>query len=120
MDLTHETTEEQILEPVERAYNALRELGTIDRVSADRWLEAAHALWAAEAVSRVRREIVSCLVANKDRPGGQATLAVRRLLIDILAEGPNDAWSGRKNDARRAAFEAVCREVNDQRWKFPF
>lgn len=117
MKLLPTTTEAEILVPVTYAREVLAKAAANDYDS-DALLGHVHALWAAEAVSRLRWEIV-CLLSHYDAGATTApskSEALNLLFVDHLSRGADDTWSGRKNDARRHAFDAVRREIADLRW----
>lgn len=115
MNLTKDTTEEQILEPVKAARQYLASLLEKEAPDSEHLLNAVHAIWAAEALARARYEIVGCLQSFAG-DSIQRDTALRNLFIAILSRGADDSWSGRKNDARRVAFDAVRKEIGDLRW----
>jgi hypothetical protein len=127
MNLTHATTESDLMVPVHAARRALAAKaswvgpqGEDDVTDSDTLLGLVHDIKAEEAVANLRNQVVAVLVAQES---GTLTCslaeALNSVFVRVLTVGADDAWSGYKNDARRHAFEAVRREVSDLRWKFP-
>jgi hypothetical protein len=127
MNLTHETTESDLMAPVRAARRALAAKaswvgpgGEDDVADSDTLLSLVHEIKAEEAVASLRNQVVDVLAAQeKGALNGTLAEALNSVFVRVLTVGADDAWSGYKNDARRQAFEAVRREVSDLRWKFP-
>ena len=116
MKLTKDTTEEQLVEPVKAARESLRKLLDDETPDSERLLGAVHEIWAQEALARFRYEVVGCLQGYGEYATLERDKALRNLFITRLALGADDTWSGRKNDARRVAFDAIRAEIGYLRW----
>lgn len=119
MNLTKDTTEADLIAPTQAARERLAALAADPTSDLEALLGATHAVWEQVAIAKARWEIVQCLQhygegANGDNLARDA--ALQRLFLAILCRGADDSWSGRKNDARRAAFDAVRQEINDLRY----
>lgn len=123
MMLTTATTEADLMVPVRHARAALASKAvwvgeTEDDVTpSETLLGLIHAVFEAEAVARVRHDIVQCLIGIEGQSPEYRAQAILSLFARLLANGADDQWSGRRNDARRSAFDAVRQEINDQRYK---
>lgn len=116
MNLTKDTTEEQLIEPIKVAREALRKILDAEEPDSERMLGAVHEIWAQEALARFRHEVVGCLQHYGEYATQERDKALRNLFIAVLTRGADDEWSGRRNDARRVAFDIVRKEIADLRW----
>lgn len=111
--ITAETTDEQILAPIKRAKQALLDFVTeeIDGeyLKGDQMVQKAQAVQVAEAVAHV-----SMRYAQVVRDENVTNEKKMTFLIRLLTENPDDQWSGRKNDSKRAANDAVREWARDQ------
>lgn len=117
ISLTKNTTEEEIVKPVADAREYLARLASDPDTDPEFLLSATHSIWARIAVAKLHWEIVQCLQAFDDYADADRDKALRNLFAAVLLRGADDSWSGRKNDARRTAFDAVRQEIGDLRWK---
>lgn len=108
MNLTADLTEADILAPVEKARDYLATIAQDTSATADALLDAVHAVYAAEAVANARYLIVTALSTTTDPAQRAAT--VNAVVLSVLTGPTGDKCSGRGNDARRVANDAV-REV---------
>lgn len=107
--ITATTTDEAILAQVHHAKQALAdavaaELGK-DTVCGERLVGVAQSVASSEALATAQIQYRNVL-ANKP----ENALA---FLVDLLARGADDSWSGRRNDSRRSSFDAVCAWARD-------
>jgi len=103
--ITAQTTDEQILAPVVKAKNDLLEMATefagSEFQGGERLVGAAQNVRSAEAVCQVAFEYRNVLRNTSDPQ--KAT----EYLVSVLCRGSDDTWSGRGNDSRRSANDAV-------------
>lgn len=117
--LSATTTEAELLAPVAAARERLARSATAHMTPSgqvESLTDQVNDVWAEEALSRVRHEIVQCLKHHEESTPEARSAAVCRLFVAILSRSADDQWSGRKNDGRRAAGDAVRKEIADQRW----
>jgi len=117
--LTAGTTEADLTAPITAARTRLSQAALQPEVpigGVERLVDMVNEVFAQEAVARARFEIVSCLKHHEDSTRDVREAALLRLFVSILYRKTDDEWSGRKNDARRAANDAVKVEIADQRW----
>lgn len=81
-----------------------------DEFDSERIAKAANAIAAQEGAIRVR-VVLASLEANEVSADGTA----RALLRESL-RGPDDQWSGRANDVRRAYADGHREALNDAMW----
>jgi hypothetical protein len=121
-NLTHETTESDLMVPVAHARARLLDLSQSYTEGFAKWedsehlLGAVHQVWEAEAMARAAHEIVGALQSVEGEADEYRAYVLQRTFAKILANGADDAWSGRKNDARRVAFDGVRKMINDLTW----
>lgn len=99
-------TEHDLMEPVRRHRERLVTAAT-EGQAADELATIVEAITRAEAVAKVRYT-VGQMLAN-----GSASNDIEGYLTDRLIAGADDSWSGRGNDLKRAAFDAVRDEIRD-------
>ncbi len=119
INLSVETTEADLIEPTQVARARLRDLAADPTSDLEALLSAVHDVWATTALAKARWEIVQCLrgfTAEDPETKRARDKALQTLFLAILTRGADDTWSGRKNDARRVAFDAVRQEINDLRY----
>lgn len=122
MRLTAETTESDLMVPVAMARAALLDLASTYTEGQPKWadsehlLSAVHAVWEAEAIARAQHTIVGCLQGIEGQGDDYRASQLLKTFVHILEVGADDGWSGRKNDARRAAHEGVRKMIADLRW----
>jgi hypothetical protein len=74
---------------------------------------------AVQAVARAQgalyvAELVDEIQADAQEQGQDRNLMEARIghaLLRVVSAGPDDLWSGRGNDTRRARFEGICEEA---------
>lgn len=106
LDVLATATEDDLMVPVNRHRERLVTAAT-EGQSADELATIVEAITRAEAVARLRYS-VGRMLAN-----GSNTNEIEAYLTDRLIAGADDTFSGRGNDLKRAAFDAVRDEVRD-------
>lgn len=110
--ITAETTDEQILATIKSAQATLLEdvteaMGSEYQMG-DRLVQMAQNVMSAEAVASVALQYRDVL------KGDYSDEARLKFLLSHLTQGPDDTWSGRKNDSKRSANDAVRAFVSEQ------
>lgn len=98
-ELTEDTTDEFLMEPVETARQNLITVVTNGEMS-HRLADYVNAVADAEGQMMAASEFVSYL-----QNGATRSRAIVAVNSRALASGADDRWSGRTNDARRAFFD---------------
>ena len=112
MDITAETTDEQMLAPIETARAALIEQaqnGTRGTVLVDLANRVAYFEGVARARSIYRGGLRA--MATDGITLAQAQTKIRQRLLEMLVQGADDDHSGRGNDGKRSAFDGFCKEA---------
>lgn len=109
MNITRNTTDAEIFAPVDRAREALAEGVKDEAMRSDRLAGLLNALADAEGVARVRHSYRQALVGMLDLGHSfeDAVAYAKESAVGHLLSGPDDTWSGRKNDVRRAFADGV-------------
>lgn len=105
MLITRETTDTEIMAPVEAAKQSLLEAASSATYSEEmrgtRLVGLAQNVASAEAVAHVAFQYRSVVTKQ---PGDKARMG---FLMDLLGRGADDAGTGRKNDSARSSNDAV-------------
>lgn len=116
MNITKNTTEAELLVPVERARQRLSDLATKPLegypTPVETLTDAMHDVWRTEAVARFQWQVVSLLQQYGD-VALERDRALTKLFVRTLSSPTGDTYSGRKNDARRCADDAVRAWISD-------
>lgn len=104
MNLTRRTTDEELLALVAAARETLVEIATKGSDS-HTLAQAVNAVAEMEGRVEVRALVVHALRHEADEQ------QIRQSLLQRLLQSPNDTWSGRTNDARRARMDGVREEI---------
>lgn len=95
------------------ANDLLNANATGEHFDSERIAKAANAIAAQEGTIRVRH-----LLASLEANGVGADGTAKALLRESL-RGPDDQWSGRSNDVRRAFADGHRDAINDAMWDLP-
>ena len=110
--ITAETTDEQILSGIVSAKQELLEFVTAEidseYLKGDRMVGLAQNVYSQEAVATVAMTYRNMLQNGAD------VQKRTQYLLSVLTRGADDTWSGRQNDSKRSAFDAVRSFVDAQ------
>lgn len=107
--VTRDTTDEEILAPVDRARDTLAEAVSKHRYNSDILAGGLVAMAEAEGEARARHTYREALVGmlDLDHSEEDAIAYAKEAMTNLLMADPNDTWSGRKNDVRRAHLDGL-------------
>lgn len=110
--ITKDSTIDQIMAPVFRARNELVQLAH-QSMEAQMFLGPelvadAQKVRNLEALASVQIDYVRVM---QTEPGDNAR---NRFLMSVMTRGADDRWSGRENDSKRSAFDAVAKWVSEE------
>lgn len=105
--LTAETTDEFLLEPVESRRAALA-ARIAEGVQAESLASGVNAIAEAEGMAFIAGQFVRMLKHDKTRAEATASC-----VSHVIGVGPDDTWSGRTNDARRAHFDGMRKMASE-------
>lgn len=109
MRITRNTTDAEIFAPVDHAREALADGVKDEAMRSDRLAGLLNALADAEGAARVRHSYRQALIGMLDRGHSEeeAIEYAKESAVAHLLSSPDDMWSGRKNDVRRAFSDGV-------------
>lgn len=107
--ITRNTTDAEIFGPVDRARQLLAEEVKDETMRADRLAEYLNALAKAEGAARAQHTFRQALIGMLDlgHSDEDAIAYAKEAMTGLLLDGPDDTWSGRKNDVRRAFHDGL-------------
>lgn len=109
MTITATTTDESILANVQHAKDRLAILAATavedEHFVGEQLVRAAQQVRNAEELARVQLQYRNVL---RNKPKNALPF-----LLDVLARGADDTWSGRDNESKRSAFDAVTSWVRN-------
>lgn len=105
MNITKDTSDEELFAPVAAAKKRLAEALTDDKHHAEDFATMANSIAHAEGRVQVRHEVRQALRMDA------TPVQINAELINILMRGADDTYSGRGNDNRRAHFDGVREEI---------
>lgn len=107
MRITKDTTDETLHAGIAAARKRLQEAAADDWTDAVNLASAVNTLASAEGRARIWHHYRAALQA------GQSVEEARAHCVGLVLNGPDDGWSGRTNDARRAVFDGMVSAVRD-------
>lgn len=109
MRITRDTTDEEIYAPVNRTRETIAKSAGEDQHNSEILAGGVVAMAEAEGVARAQYTFRLALVGMLDQGHSEedAIAYAKEAVTGLLLATPNDTWSGRRNDARRAFADGL-------------
>lgn len=111
------TNTERVQHDIEYAKTAMYFPEVMESDDPEKMMLATHRLARAQGAMEIAAT-VDAITEEAAELGQDETLLQARIghaLLDILARGADDTWSGRRGDLARAKFEGACTEARKHR-----
>ena len=85
-------------------------------VSAENYMSADNIAAGANRIADLEGQLHVLQLLARAQQNGASNEAMERILFREALRGPDDAWSGRGNDVRRAYADGIRRGIDEALW----